>query len=89
MTGDDDLTVEQRHAVVTFVNCQRAYHEHLAGRTEELVQRRNQALSDARAAGVPGTVLARASGLTHSRIYQIAGDLGLIPWRTKPNGDSG
>lgn len=84
MTDDDlldGLTVEQRRAVAMFVNCQRAYTEHLKGRTEALAQRRNDALVECREAGVPGTVVARAAGLTHGRIYQLADELDLKPWR--------
>lgn len=81
MNDNDNLTDEQRAAVVAFANCQRAYEEHRQRRTEELAAQRTKALEAARAVRVPGPVLARAAGLSHGRIYQLASDAGLIPWR--------
>lgn len=77
----DQLTPEQRAAVDAFANCHRAYEEHRRTRTDALAARRTDALAAAREARVPGPVLARAAGLSHGRIYQLAADAGLQPWR--------
>lgn len=80
-TSEDRLTPEQKAAVAAFANTHRAYEEHRRTRAEDLAAARNEALIRAREARVPGTVLARAAGLSHGRIYQLAAELDVMPWR--------